>query len=158
MDPHTGALTQRKRLSLGTKPITLKPLQANGAKHVFAASDRPTIIHSANSKLVYSNLNEQHVRTHFKGQTMQLAGQQGYSARPPSVLSQASACQLSISLGMSSAISTAGFLTEPKSIRHIQIRQHMRTLLPISAYICARLTRPIHNWCKAHKVLCRGLV
>ena len=61
VDPSTGALTQRKRLSLGTKPITLRPLQANGAKHVFAASDRPTIIHSANSKLVYSNLNEQHV-------------------------------------------------------------------------------------------------
>lgn len=29
-----------------------------GNNHVFAASDRPTVIHSMNGKLVYSNLNE----------------------------------------------------------------------------------------------------
>ena len=65
LDAATGGLSQRKRLSLGTKPITLRPLVVNGATHVFAASDRPTIIHSSNNKLVYSNLNEQHVRPMF---------------------------------------------------------------------------------------------
>ena len=80
----------RKRLALGTKPITLRtfrcgapnPLRclsyacmcrfahdtsvlcrSHGATHVFAASDRPTVIHSANRKLLYSNLNEGEVHT-----------------------------------------------------------------------------------------------
>ena len=30
-------------------------------RHIFAASDRPTVIHSANGKLLYSNLNESEV-------------------------------------------------------------------------------------------------
>lgn len=34
----------------------------SGALHVFAASDRPTIIYSSNRKLLYSNLNENEVR------------------------------------------------------------------------------------------------
>ena len=34
----------------------------SGASHVFAASDRPTIIYSTYRKLLYSNLNENEAR------------------------------------------------------------------------------------------------
>ena len=34
---------------------------SNGVRYVFAASDRPTIVHSSNHKLLYSNLNEDEV-------------------------------------------------------------------------------------------------
>lgn len=61
VDAHSGSLTQRKKLSLGTQPIIMRKLHACGTAHVFAASDRPTIIHSANKKLLYSNLNETNV-------------------------------------------------------------------------------------------------
>lgn len=36
---------------------------SNGANHVFAASDRPTVIYFSNKKLLYSNLNENEVQT-----------------------------------------------------------------------------------------------
>lgn len=49
-------------MSLGTKPITLRSFRSGGARHVFAASDRPTVIYSANKKLLYSNVNEDEVR------------------------------------------------------------------------------------------------
>jgi DNA damage-binding protein 1 len=35
--------------------------RSRGAAAVFAASDRPTVIYSANRKLLYSNLNENEV-------------------------------------------------------------------------------------------------
>ena len=35
--------------------------RSRGTTHVFAASDRPTIVYSANNKLLYSNLNESEV-------------------------------------------------------------------------------------------------
>lgn len=57
----TGELSERKKLSLGSKPITLKTFQSNGVDHVFAASDRPTVIYSSNKKLLYSNVNENEV-------------------------------------------------------------------------------------------------
>ena len=56
-----GELSDRKKLSLGSKPVTLKTFQSNGIKHVFAASDRPTVIYSSNKKLLYSNVNENEV-------------------------------------------------------------------------------------------------
>ncbi len=56
-----GELSERKKLSLGSKPITLKTFQSNGIDHVFAASDRPTVIYSSNKKLLYSNVNENEV-------------------------------------------------------------------------------------------------
>ena len=56
-----GELSERKKLSLGSKPITLKTFQSNGVDHVFAASDRPTVIYSSNKKLLYSNVNENEV-------------------------------------------------------------------------------------------------
>lgn len=61
IDPSSGSRSERKRISLGTKPITLHKFSANGASYVFAASDRPTVIYSSNQKLLYSNLNENEV-------------------------------------------------------------------------------------------------
>ena len=58
-----GDLSERKKLSLGSKPITLKTFHSNGIAHVFAASDRPTVIYSSNKKLLYSNVNENEVWT-----------------------------------------------------------------------------------------------
>ncbi|GAV76408.1 CPSF_A domain-containing protein/MMS1_N domain-containing protein [Cephalotus follicularis] len=53
----TGELTDRKKVSLGTQPITLRTFSSKNATHVFAASDRPTVIYSSNKKLLYSNVN-----------------------------------------------------------------------------------------------------
>lgn len=61
LDPATGILSERKNVSLGTKPVTLTTFNSGGARHVFAASDRPTVIYANNGKLLYSNLNENEV-------------------------------------------------------------------------------------------------
>ncbi|GMH41385.1 hypothetical protein BSKO_09295 [Bryopsis sp. KO-2023] len=61
VDPESGALADKKKMSLGTKPVTLRRFWTNGTSHVFAASDRPTVIYGANKKLLYSNLNEDDV-------------------------------------------------------------------------------------------------
>ncbi|KAL6546328.1 DNA damage-binding protein 1a [Orobanche minor] len=50
-------LTDRKKVSLGTQPITLRTFSSKNATHIFAASDRPTVIYSSNKKLLYSNVN-----------------------------------------------------------------------------------------------------
>jgi len=50
-------LTDRKMVALGTKPIALTPFQSHGSLHVFASSDRPSILHASSGKLVYSNVN-----------------------------------------------------------------------------------------------------
>ncbi|CAN0877348.1 DNA damage-binding protein 1a [Linum grandiflorum] len=52
-----GELADRKKVSLGTQPITLRTFTSKNATHVFAASDRPTVIYSSNKKLLYSNVN-----------------------------------------------------------------------------------------------------
>jgi len=44
--------------------MTLKLFATNGSHHVFAASDRPTVIYSSNRKLLYSNVNLREV-THM---------------------------------------------------------------------------------------------
>ena len=62
IDVGSGSLTDRKVISLGTKPISLHRFRSNNTNYVFAASDRPTIIYSNNQKLLYSNLNEDEVR------------------------------------------------------------------------------------------------
>ncbi|KAK3268004.1 DNA damage-binding protein 1, partial [Cymbomonas tetramitiformis] len=41
----------------GTQPIVLHTFRSQGSRHVFAASDRPTVIYSSNRKLLYSNVN-----------------------------------------------------------------------------------------------------
>ena len=52
------ALSERKVVTIGTKPISLTPFYSHGALHVFAASDRPTVLHANSSgKLLYSNVN-----------------------------------------------------------------------------------------------------
>ena len=48
-------------MTLGTKPIALRSFVSGGVRHVFAASDRPTVIYSANKKLLFSNVNEDEV-------------------------------------------------------------------------------------------------
>ncbi|XP_052193020.1 uncharacterized protein LOC127801706 isoform X2 [Diospyros lotus] len=53
----TGELTDRKKISLGTQPITLHTFSSKNTTHVFAASDRPTVIYSSNKKLLYNNVN-----------------------------------------------------------------------------------------------------
>lgn len=61
VDAQTGVLSERKKICLGTKPIMLRSFRSNGVSHVFAASDRPTVIYSSNKKLLYSNVNENEV-------------------------------------------------------------------------------------------------
>lgn len=78
LEPATGALLDRKRVVLGTRPIALRTFRTGGAAagtgaaggrngsgpggtSVFAASDRPTVVYSSNKKLLYSNLNENDV-------------------------------------------------------------------------------------------------
>ena len=56
-DEITGGIDEVKKLSLGTQPITLRTFRNKNTAHVFAGSDRPTVIHSNNGKLVYSNVN-----------------------------------------------------------------------------------------------------
>lgn len=57
IDGALGALTNPKKLSLGTQPILLNSFQAKGVLNVFAASDRPMVIYSRNKKLLYSTVN-----------------------------------------------------------------------------------------------------
>ncbi|PRP85120.1 hypothetical protein PROFUN_07191 [Planoprotostelium fungivorum] len=52
-----GELSDRRKISLGTQPIVLSTFRTNGNVHVFAASDRPTVIYSSNKKLLFSNVN-----------------------------------------------------------------------------------------------------
>lgn len=59
------APSDKKSISLGTKPLQLVTFTNKGVQHVFAGSDRPTIIYSNNGKLLYSNLNEDEVRSHW---------------------------------------------------------------------------------------------
>ena len=49
--------SDRKSVSLGTQPVTLKLFKSQHSMHVFAGSDRPTIIYSNSKKLVYANVN-----------------------------------------------------------------------------------------------------
>ncbi|KAJ1972887.1 DNA damage-binding protein 1a [Dimargaris xerosporica] len=53
-DAATGLLGDRKKVTLGAQPIQFTPFCTKGALHVFAASDRPTIIHSSGRKLYFA--------------------------------------------------------------------------------------------------------
>ncbi|KMZ57778.1 DNA damage-binding protein 1 [Zostera marina] len=57
LDVSNGELSNRKKVSLGTQPISLCTFTSKDTTHVFAASDRPTVIYSSNKKLLYSNVN-----------------------------------------------------------------------------------------------------
>lgn len=52
-----GSLTDKKKVTLGTQPTTLKTFRSLSTTNVFACSDRPTVIYSSNHKLVFSNVN-----------------------------------------------------------------------------------------------------
>ena len=58
------SLCERKVVSLGTQPVSLTRFWSKGSPHVFACSDRPAVVHSANQKLLYSNVNVKEV-THM---------------------------------------------------------------------------------------------
>ncbi|RKO94037.1 mono-functional DNA-alkylating methyl methanesulfonate N-term-domain-containing protein [Blyttiomyces helicus] len=57
LDSASRTLVDRKKITLGTQPITLCAFQSDGKTNIFAASDRPTVIYSSNGKLLYSNVN-----------------------------------------------------------------------------------------------------
>nr|XP_057902111.1 DNA damage-binding protein 1 [Doryrhamphus excisus] len=57
LDLQTGALTERKKVTLGTQPTVLRTFRSLSTSNVFACSDRPTVIYSSNHKLVFSNVN-----------------------------------------------------------------------------------------------------
>ncbi|XP_002031376.2 DNA damage-binding protein 1 [Drosophila sechellia] len=57
MDQTTGQLTDKKKVTLGTQPTTLRTFRSLSTTNVFACSDRPTVIYSSNHKLVFSNVN-----------------------------------------------------------------------------------------------------
>eukprot|EP01027_Heterolobosea_sp_BB2_P002893 GEZU01004339.1.p1 GENE.GEZU01004339.1~~GEZU01004339.1.p1 ORF type:complete len:703 (-),score=229.06 GEZU01004339.1:788-2896(-) len=64
VDAGTGALNDKKKISLGTQPIHLSTFSSKGETNVFAASDRPTVIYSNNQKkLMYSNVNLKEVNS-----------------------------------------------------------------------------------------------
>lgn len=56
VNPKTGGLSDRKKVSLGSSPLTLRTFTLKNTTHVFAASDSPTVIYSINKKLLYSQL------------------------------------------------------------------------------------------------------
>ena len=57
MDTSSGALSLRKCVHLGSKPVSLSLMRHGDRTHVFAACDRPTVVYSSNSKLIFSHVN-----------------------------------------------------------------------------------------------------
>ncbi|GLV40180.1 piccolo [Carabus blaptoides fortunei] len=57
----TGALSDKKKVTLGTQPTVLRTFRSFSTTNVFACSDRPTVIYSSNHKLVFSNVNMKEV-------------------------------------------------------------------------------------------------
>ncbi|KAF5280874.1 hypothetical protein FQR65_LT03023 [Abscondita terminalis] len=57
----SGALSDKKKVTLGTQPTALKTFKSLSTTNVFACSDRPTVIYSSNHKLVFSNVNMKEV-------------------------------------------------------------------------------------------------
>ncbi|CAH2046047.1 unnamed protein product, partial [Iphiclides podalirius] len=64
LDRGSGALANRKRVTLGTQPTVLRSFRSLSTTNIFACSDRPTVIFSSNHKLVFSNVNLKEV-THM---------------------------------------------------------------------------------------------
>ncbi|KAI1295060.1 DNA damage-binding protein 1a [Mortierella claussenii] len=73
LDAALSTLPTPKRISLGTQPIMLRQISSgkeestgnatSKSSHVFACSDRPTVIYSSNRKLLFSNVNLKQVAT-----------------------------------------------------------------------------------------------
>eukprot|EP00658_Telonema_sp_P-2_P017812 TRINITY_DN16947_c0_g1_i3.p1 TRINITY_DN16947_c0_g1~~TRINITY_DN16947_c0_g1_i3.p1 ORF type:complete len:699 (-),score=194.23 TRINITY_DN16947_c0_g1_i3:207-2303(-) len=49
-------LSNRRKVALASKPISLSRFESNGATNLFAASDRPCVVYSSNNKIMYSNV------------------------------------------------------------------------------------------------------
>uniref|UniRef100_M4BD31 RSE1/DDB1/CPSF1 second beta-propeller domain-containing protein n=1 Tax=Hyaloperonospora arabidopsidis (strain Emoy2) TaxID=559515 RepID=M4BD31_HYAAE len=56
-----GKIGTRKRVSLGSQPLTLSTFRSKNMTHAFAACDSPTVVYSNNNKLLYSNINSKEV-------------------------------------------------------------------------------------------------
>ncbi|KAF0690909.1 hypothetical protein As57867_017711, partial [Aphanomyces stellatus] len=54
-------LHNKKKISLGAQPILLSPFRSKDVMHVFASSDRPTVIYAQHGKLLFSNVNVKQV-------------------------------------------------------------------------------------------------
>lgn len=61
LNKDTGALSDKKKVTLGTQPTVLRTFRSLSTTNVFACSDRPTVIYSSNHKLVFSNVNMREV-------------------------------------------------------------------------------------------------
>lgn len=57
LNPKSGALSNNKKVTLGTYETILRPFKSQSTTSIFACSDRPTVIYSSNNKLVFSNVN-----------------------------------------------------------------------------------------------------
>jgi len=57
LDPLTGELTNRKKVTLGTHSTILRPFKSQSSTSIFVCSSRPTVIYSNNNKLVFSTVN-----------------------------------------------------------------------------------------------------
>ena len=57
LDAAGSALSDAKKLSLGTQPVGLRRFRSKAATHAFASSDRPMVVYSLNKKLAFSNVN-----------------------------------------------------------------------------------------------------
>lgn len=57
LNKEDGRLSDKKKVTLGTQPTTLRTFKSFATTNVFACSDRPTVIYSSNHKLVFSNVN-----------------------------------------------------------------------------------------------------
>ena len=62
LNHESGALSERKKVTLGTQPTVLRSFKSHDdSTNVFACSDRPTVIYSSSHKLVFSNVNMKEV-------------------------------------------------------------------------------------------------
>lgn len=56
-----GSLSDEKLVPIGVKPISLSRFTMAGTPYIFAATDRPSIVHEHNGKLQYSPVNEANI-------------------------------------------------------------------------------------------------
>ena len=111
--PTAPLLRERKCVALGTQPISLVPFSSGGVGHVFACSDRPSVIHatggSACPKLLYSsvNLREASHMTAFD------AGGEGGGGQPGAHCTLAIAAEDSLIIGAIDGVQRLHVRTEP---------------------------------------------
>ncbi|CAH1440798.1 unnamed protein product [Lactuca virosa] len=69
LNTSTWELTDKKKVSLGTQPITLRTFSSNRSTHVFAASDRSTFIYNSS----WWERENKHRQIHLGGSAQQAA-------------------------------------------------------------------------------------